>query len=1539
MRYAITSVDNIYPLNTKTEVLNMIDRFSSIKEYFKEEVAKNLYEVANEMNIIIPSNSEIYRFISLKNESVDKSNVFECEYYYVSSSELEEDSTFDDISKMSKSINKAIERSDIFKSNTSLNPNSDDGKSFTTNLYSCIKIDGNTFGFIKIALLNVIYYNRYTFNYEIIKVIDFDINSIYKSQTSNNLDEEIDIENDIDFYYLGESTELQKKTLKDSDYGIPELKKFPMHDKKHVLLAIKFFNTYVGTKYEKELADNINKKIIEFEIDDSEIHMTKVNQFVKYYKPYSKKTLEESYIINEKDIYYNKDKFDSGEINLCFITGHSGSGKSTMGRQMQNKNIEHYELDDLLCVKEHFSLNNLKEYGDLIYSFFTGVGKKYYIDDTELDTFVKENNGNYENILFPDFVHHAMKYAKMHKDTKFVLEGVWFFITEEYNKYNNKKPWFEPSEFKDYAFYIKGTSMLVSKYRASKRDSKNYDDIKFSKRFFMDNWKYYILDEKNIIRFRNYFKSLMKNKSINEEYFLLNETQNSIVNMYHLSQFNLDNIKIKPAIPDNFLTKNGYEDNKTPRVCFSKSVDGCLRGLSQNLTNKEFYVHVPLYQRNIKSHIVHPTTDKVPDCKITKEVWITVPVKMKCIGKIKVLKDRGEDGLPYTYEKGKNKHTAELYDWDWIWTEKYNGTSLDESLNSLLTEDVNKSELADKVIGLFKDNGFNPKISKKSLKDFITGKESDIGGKSLCIAGLGNEYNKLSKTCSLINKEIKPLGAKISPDNYGTAFLKVLKEEINHTNWYYVSSKKVDLKKGSVDEDLTYSDILSAIKGSSLVHDLKMYHKEDFYNKEHTGYLYKFDSDESKEGPYTPYYHGEVKFTVSQKDNKDDFYDWKLISVQNESVEIQEIKPDKCPKCESKNLQTYFKGEHFRIRCKDCKYELGKFSAEAVKNESSTAGVAVAPSVQGKSPYINTYPRRDEENNIPKGIKDVKNVLDDFYSVKEKPNMLSESLLPNKIFNEHPIFADIKTLFGYDRIRLNKDIFERYTEEFKKLGFNQKGKIFNPESDCGEIIVDKNKNIKACILINRNYVVRKLPYNILYFIYVDDSICDEKHTKEVWLQNLSNIAFNRYSCEFIEVDKSNKELIQYYVEDHYGFSVLDDNGKKLILTARTDLIESFNIVLTNNEPLLNEEVELESKYNMKEYSLDKLGTSSGVYSKLGLWNPIVKIKGQNYRERCEAIIFNNNNEVFMGINVNRTRIPGGGTMPNIPIEEQLKEECKEEVRINIKDINYIGCYKNVYTDTHREIYDKRSDIENVEYEGALTYLFTAKYDSKYTGEINALDRDDLINEGRFYPISKVLASNIKNEWKVAIINYLAKNSINDSYVNLWHRMTLDTNFLELVENNDKSTIKTEAYNILTEEENSSKLKAKRNKIEKLIYTTFNLLDSTGKNAEKYKEHYKSLSDKDFFKEIQSMLDDNKKNFYLEILPNVNEPSLKAVKETADYLDLELDNYIYYRNDGDNNEPVRSSYKVPVGGLTIKRLRVKRFLRIIPQKKLYLYNFN
>ena len=222
--------------------------------------------------------------------------------------------------------------------------------------------------------------------------------------------------------------------------------------------------------------------------------------------------ISESIAINEKDIYYNKDKFDSGEINLCFITGLSGSGKSTMGKNMEDKdNAEWYQLDDLRAIKDHFTMDNLKEYGDLMYSYFNGIGKKYYVSDKEaLEHINSDWDHHYEDIMIPQFVHYAMKYAKAHKDRKIIIEGIWFFCVNKYWGYTSTgKPMFKPEEFKDYAFYIKGTSAIVSAIRAAKRDNK--DKSKIAKSILSPTrWLLYLDDEKSINVFRKYFNNLIK---------------------------------------------------------------------------------------------------------------------------------------------------------------------------------------------------------------------------------------------------------------------------------------------------------------------------------------------------------------------------------------------------------------------------------------------------------------------------------------------------------------------------------------------------------------------------------------------------------------------------------------------------------------------------------------------------------------------------------------------------------------------------------------------------------------------------------------------------------------------------------------------------------------------------------------------------------------------------------------------------------------------------------------------------------------------
>ena len=236
---------------------------------------------------------------------------------------------------------------------------------------------------------------------------------------------------------------------------------------------------------------------------------------------YTNAIINESIAINEKDIYYNKDKFDSGEINLCFITGLSGSGKSTMGQKMQDKgNVEWYQLDDLLAVKDRWLMDHLKEYRNLIYLYFNGIGKKYYVGEEEALKHINSDwDHHYEDIMIPQFVHYAMKYAKAHKDKKIVIEGVWLFCNIKYWGYANAnacKPMFKPEEFKDYAFYIKGTSAIVSAIRAAKRDYK--DKLKLAERILSPKrWLMYLDDEKNINTFRRYFSNLTKKQDAIDE--------------------------------------------------------------------------------------------------------------------------------------------------------------------------------------------------------------------------------------------------------------------------------------------------------------------------------------------------------------------------------------------------------------------------------------------------------------------------------------------------------------------------------------------------------------------------------------------------------------------------------------------------------------------------------------------------------------------------------------------------------------------------------------------------------------------------------------------------------------------------------------------------------------------------------------------------------------------------------------------------------------------------------------------------------------
>ena len=108
--------------------------------------------------------------------------------------------------------------------------------------------------------------------------------------------------------------ETKRSELPDSEFGVPEERKFPLDTEAHVRSAIRFFN-YVEPKYEAELARRIIAKMKKFNITD--IHVSEKNRFSKYYHPKKEAAVKES----AEDKHVKKCKFCGSEDILVKIEG------------------------------------------------------------------------------------------------------------------------------------------------------------------------------------------------------------------------------------------------------------------------------------------------------------------------------------------------------------------------------------------------------------------------------------------------------------------------------------------------------------------------------------------------------------------------------------------------------------------------------------------------------------------------------------------------------------------------------------------------------------------------------------------------------------------------------------------------------------------------------------------------------------------------------------------------------------------------------------------------------------------------------------------------------------------------------------------------------------------------------------------------------------------------------------------------------------------------------------------------------------------
>ena len=140
------------------------------------------------------------------------------------------------------------------------------------------------------------------------------------------------------------------------------------------------------------------------------------------------------------------------------------------------------------------------------------------------------------------------------------------------------------------------------------------------------------------------------------------------------------------------------------------------------------------------------------------------------------------------------------------------------------------------------------------------------------------------------------------------------------------------------------------------------------------------------------------------------------------------------------------------------------------------------------------------------------------------------------------------------------------------------------------------------------------------------------------------------------------------------------------------------------------------------------------------WNSIVIVKGvapKTLRGRSECIVIKDD-EIFLdatedGIcckaNLAKIKydVPGGGWDPSEPHDICAARETREEAKIDVKDVAYVGSYMSI---------DKERP-EGCYCDGLYSKVYVGKYNGRYKGQVADVDRADIAVSGSWYKIKDV----------------------------------------------------------------------------------------------------------------------------------------------------------------------------------------------------------
>lgn len=240
------------------------------------------------------------------------------------------------------------------------------------------------------------------------------------------------------------------------------------------------------------------------------------------------------------DIYHNIDLWETGASNLIWVTGLSGSGKSTISKNIveQYKNTQHIELDLIQKAKIKKWDTTKSEVMDSYVKFKGGMDNVFpYFNDVDNLTFKHMVTDPRIVDEFDDLFDYIMKYAEQHKNKRFVVEGVQISLYA--NEHNIDR-------IAKYPVIVKMNGPLKAEFRRETRKFKQ--DIKDGKRlidtlasiarchfrfiqgkFYVDDWEF-VKD----------FKKAIGEATLPSGYTLRNATKDDTDYMYKCEMDSID---------------------------------------------------------------------------------------------------------------------------------------------------------------------------------------------------------------------------------------------------------------------------------------------------------------------------------------------------------------------------------------------------------------------------------------------------------------------------------------------------------------------------------------------------------------------------------------------------------------------------------------------------------------------------------------------------------------------------------------------------------------------------------------------------------------------------------------------------------------------------------------------------------------------------------------------------------------------------------------------------------------------------------------